>query len=569
MINSFLTWLCLLLLSPLTYAFDIQSKQNVALYWGQNSAGSQQSLGEYCQSTDADIYLLSFLYQFPTIGLNFASACTTSFGDGTLHCSEIAQDIKTCQSLGKKVFLSLGGASGAYGFSDDNSAKQFAQTLWDTFGEGSGTAERPFDSAIIDGFDLDIENNQPTGYAALVSELRTLFAKGTKKYYISAAPQCVYPDASVGDVLANADVDFAFIQFYNNYCNVDKSFNWDTWLNFAQSVSPNKDIKLYLGLPGSATAASSGYISDLSLLKETIAKISTTANFGGVAMWDASQAFANKIDGQSYVSHIKNILSAGSSDSAGTFASSSSLTFTSSASSSTSSIAVPATTSSSEAKTSTLEPSTPTTTVATNSEAKTTTLAPQDTLQTSVTTSASDSSITSTTSTVKITQTLTSANIKQFSTSSNETPVVTTETSSSATRTTLAPTTTPVTTTTPVATTTPVTTTAPATTTTPATTASPAVTTTATTTQATTSASTAHEQAVSLNTLYSSGKFNGKETCSNGDIACSSTGEFAICNYGSWVTMACAQGTTCFAYDSGEFVSSGCNFSNLKDNFTK
>lgn len=537
MINSFLTWLCLLMISPLAIAFDIESKQNVALYWGQNSGGSQQSLGEYCKSTDADIYLLSFLYQFPTIGLNFASACTSSYADGLLHCSEIAQDIQTCQSLGKKVLLSMGGASGAYGFSDDNSAKQFAQTLWDTFGEGSGISERPFDSAIVDGFDFDIENNQPTGYAALVTELRTLFAKGSKQYYISAAPQCVYPDASVGDLLANADVDFAFIQFYNNYCNVDKSFNWDTWQNFAQSVSPNKNIKLYLGLPGSATAAGSGYISDLSLLQQTISKVSTSANFGGVAMWDASQAFSNQIDGQSYVSHVKSILSASNGGSTG-----------SSSTSSSGSTAVSATTSSTEAKTSTLAPPSS----STSSEVKTTTLAPS-TGEILTTNAASNLAITSTTADDKVATTpVPSALNKQATTTAAETPV-TIESSSSNSRTTLAPTT--------------QSTTSAAETTAPSPTEQTTTATTAPAAQPTTSASPAHAQAVSLNGMYSSGKYNGQETCNNGDIACSSNGEFAVCNFGSWVAMACASGTTCFAYDSGESVSTGCNFSSLKESY--
>lgn len=92
----------------------------------------------------------------------------------------LLQDIETCQSLGKKVLLSLGGASGSYLFSDDSQAETFAQTLWDTFGEGTGASERPFDSAVVDGFDFDIENNNEVGYSALATKLRTLFAEGTK-----------------------------------------------------------------------------------------------------------------------------------------------------------------------------------------------------------------------------------------------------------------------------------------------------------------------------------------------------------------------------------------------------
>lgn len=291
-----------------TDAFDSSANTNIAVYWGQNSAGTQESLATYCQSSNADIFLLSFLNQFPTLGLNFANACSDTFSDGLLHCTQIAEDIETCQSLGKKVLLSLGGASGSYLFSDDSQAETFAQTLWDTFGEGTGASERPFDSAVVDGFDFDIENNNEVGYSALAAKLRTLFAEGTKQYYLSAAPQCPYPDASVGDLLENADIDFAFIQFYNNYCSVSGQFNWDTWLTYAQSVSPNKNIKLFLGLPGSASAAGSGYISDTSLLESTIADITSSSSFGGIALWDASQAFSNQLNGEPYVEVLKNLL---------------------------------------------------------------------------------------------------------------------------------------------------------------------------------------------------------------------------------------------------------------------
>ncbi|CAI4691685.1 CBM_collapsed_G0040440.mRNA.1.CDS.1 [Saccharomyces cerevisiae] len=295
-----------------TDAFDSSANTNIAVYWGQNSAGTQESLATYCESSDADIFLLSFLNQFPTLGLNFANACSDTFSDGLLHCTQIAEDIETCQSLGKKVLLSLGGASGSYLFSDDSQAETFAQTLWDTFGEGTGASERPFDSAVVDGFDFDIENNNEVGYSALATKLRTLFAEGTKQYYLSAAPQCPYPDASVGDLLENADIDFAFIQFYNNYCSVSGQFNWDTWLTYAQTVSPNKNIKLFLGLPGSASAAGSGYISDTSLLESTIADIASSSSFGGIALWDASQAFSNELNGEPYVEILKNLLTSAS-----------------------------------------------------------------------------------------------------------------------------------------------------------------------------------------------------------------------------------------------------------------
>ena len=61
------------------------------------------------------------------------------------------------------------------------------------------------------------------------------------------------PDESVGDLMSQVDLDFAFIQFYNNYCSLNQQFNWNSWSNYARG----KSIKLYLGLPGSSSSAGS------------------------------------------------------------------------------------------------------------------------------------------------------------------------------------------------------------------------------------------------------------------------------------------------------------------------
>lgn len=287
---------------------------NVAVYWGQNSGGGEKSLASYCQSSNVDIVLVSFLYEFPNLALNFGGQCNDQFSDGTLHCSTIGEDIKTCQGLGKKVLLSLGGATGTYGFSGDSDGKDFADVLWNKFGGGTDP-ERPFDDAIVDGFDFDIENKDQNGYVALANELRQKFSSGSKQYYLSAAPQCVYPDESVGDLLSQVSIDFAFIQFYNNYCSLAGSFNWNTWKKYATTVSPNKDIKLYVGLPGQQSSAGSGYV-DASAALEQLNQIKSDSNFGGVSFWDASSVFANGNFLDDIVSGLSNDAAAEASTSA-------------------------------------------------------------------------------------------------------------------------------------------------------------------------------------------------------------------------------------------------------------
>ena len=299
----------LLSLLPAVDAFSASGSNNVVLYWGQASAGSQESLGTYCESTSADMYVLSFLAGFPESELTIHGCA------GTLasSCPDLAADIKYCQSLGKKVLLSLGGAVGSYGFTSDQQAINYASTLWNSFGGGTST-QRPFGDAVLDGFDLDIENGDPTGYAALTTALRKLYAGGD--YYIGAAPQCVYPDASLSTALANGYFDFVFVQFYNNKCSIDGSFNWATWAKYAAdyAASTNPNVKLYLGLPGSSSAASSGYAS-ISSIQSVLATIQSSKYFGGVMLWDASQAFSNVVNGVSFVSSLKALLTLGGSDS--------------------------------------------------------------------------------------------------------------------------------------------------------------------------------------------------------------------------------------------------------------
>jgi len=54
-------------------------------------------------------------------------------GSALADCSFLASDIKTCQSKGKVVTISLGGATGQVGFPDAGTASDFAGTIWDMF----------------------------------------------------------------------------------------------------------------------------------------------------------------------------------------------------------------------------------------------------------------------------------------------------------------------------------------------------------------------------------------------------------------------------------------------------
>ncbi|KAI0473475.1 glycoside hydrolase family 18 protein [Xylariaceae sp. FL0804] len=299
-----------LALAPVALAgFDASSSSNIAVYWGQNSYGqddSQYRLSYYCSNTEIDIIPLAFLDSVETPITNFANAgnnCTTYSGTQLLDCPQLEEDIPACQALGKTIMLSIGGATYTEGgFSSDDAAVAAAQNIWGLFGPDTSNADRPFGSAVVDGFDFDLESTN-SNFAAFANELRALAdADASKTYYLSAAPQCPYPDAADNAMLDGAvSFDFVMVQFYNNYCGVtsytagsttQNNFNFATWDTWAQETSLNKDVKVLLGVPANTGAAGSGYES-ASDLAAVIDYCKEFASFGGVMMWDMSQLWAN------------------------------------------------------------------------------------------------------------------------------------------------------------------------------------------------------------------------------------------------------------------------------------
>ncbi|KAF9289026.1 Chitinase 1 [Mortierella alpina] len=255
-------------------------------------ASAEGDLAEYCQNDTIDILVLAFLAQIQDNlpGLDFASHCKETYpGTSILHCSKMAQDIKFCQSQGKTVILSIGGASGSYAISDNAAGQAFATTIWDMFLGGSSDT-RPFEDAILDGVDLDLEGGATQGYVGFLQTLRENFAGSSRPYYISGAPQCPIPDRWLEPMMDTSWFDMLFVQFYNNNCGADTdSFNFAAWNEWATSTSINKNVKIYLGVPGGPGAAGSNVLSKDQLIK-VIRQVQSYSNFGGVMMWDAGFA---------------------------------------------------------------------------------------------------------------------------------------------------------------------------------------------------------------------------------------------------------------------------------------
>lgn len=229
----------------------------------------------------------------------------SSYDNPANGLSQFREDIKICQTkYSKTILISLGGATYTEGgFPSSSAAQAAASNIWGLFGPDTSYANRPFRTAVVDGFDFDFESaTQNT--APFAQKLRDLMnaatAAGGKKYYLSAAPQCPYPDVAQNDILTNVALDFVMVQFYNNYCGVSSfnansptqsSFNMDRWDAWAKTTSKNRNVRILLGVPAS-TGAGGGYLS-AAALAPVIKYCKTFSSFGGVMMWDMSQMAAN------------------------------------------------------------------------------------------------------------------------------------------------------------------------------------------------------------------------------------------------------------------------------------
>ncbi|OZJ05365.1 hypothetical protein BZG36_01538 [Bifiguratus adelaidae] len=313
-------------------AVDLSCNDNVAVYWGQNSYGAtnaadranwQKRLAHYCRDDAIDVIPLAFMTTSYGVGglpeINLADACNnndngTFPGTNLADCGRLADDIEYCQSKGKTILLSMGGATGNAGFEDANQASEFATTAWNMF-LGGTHQYRPFGKASLDGIDLDIESpHNPELWEVFTERLRQHFNETNRQYVISAAPQCVFPDAALGTWLNHAWVDMVFVQFYNNFCGLNaygdaKQWNFGDWAVWAKTRSKNDKVRVFIGAPASATAAGTGYLDIAKLQNAATETARSFSSFGGIMLWDASQAEANN----GYAQAIKQTLKSNSS----------------------------------------------------------------------------------------------------------------------------------------------------------------------------------------------------------------------------------------------------------------
>ncbi|KAK1359471.1 Acidic endochitinase [Heracleum sosnowskyi] len=204
---------------------------SIAIYWGQNV--EEGTLADTCSTGKFAYVNLAFLAVFgnnQVPGLNLEKHCDPLSKGG---CTSLANDIKSCQKQGVKVMLSIGGGTLDH---------------WDEL------------ARFLKGF------------------------KSSKKVYLTAAPQCPFPDAYMGKALSTGLFDDIWIQFYNNYCEFkgDASAIKATWDQWTSNVTATN---FFLGLPAAPSAAASGFVPADVLIAKILILIKSTKNYGGVMLW--------------------------------------------------------------------------------------------------------------------------------------------------------------------------------------------------------------------------------------------------------------------------------------------
>lgn len=255
----------------------------LVVYWGQN--GNEGSLTATCATGKYDIVNIAFLSTFGAGRrpiLNLAGHCNPSSNG----CRALSADIRNCQRRGVKVMLSIGGGGGHYSLSSAADANAVADYIWRNF-LGGHSNSRPLGDAVLDGVDFDIEAGTGQAYYAALARRLSQYSRSAKKVYLSAAPQCPFPDHWTNQALLTGLFDYVWIQFYNNpECefiagNPGKfKASWRTWSTKIPAT------KFFVGLPASKGAAGNGYVPSGELVSQVLPFVKQSAKYGGVMLWD-------------------------------------------------------------------------------------------------------------------------------------------------------------------------------------------------------------------------------------------------------------------------------------------
>ncbi len=151
---------------------------------------------------------------------------------------------------------------------------------------GWESPSRPLGDAILDGIDFDIELGSSLHWDDLARYLKAYSQPGGRLVYLSAAPQCPFPDSFVGNALNTGLFDYVWVQFYKSHpCqysdgNINNLINsWNQWTTSINARS------VFTGLPVASMVAGSRYIPTNVLTSQILPVIKGSPKYGGVMLW--------------------------------------------------------------------------------------------------------------------------------------------------------------------------------------------------------------------------------------------------------------------------------------------
>jgi len=201
---------------------------------------------------------------------------STALGGYTI--TDFKADVQTLHSQGRKVIISVGGATGTISINDANSATAFANSVYGlmtTYG--------------FDGVDIDLESG--INVASLTSALQQLSTKAGPSLIITLAPQTldVQPGGAYLQLAINIKSILTIVntQYYNSgrMWGCDNNLydaateNFETALACILLQNGLRGDQVGLGLPASTSAAGSGYVSP-SVVNNALDCLATGTNCG-------------------------------------------------------------------------------------------------------------------------------------------------------------------------------------------------------------------------------------------------------------------------------------------------
>ncbi|GIJ78192.1 Chitinase [Micromonospora phaseoli] len=212
--------------------------------------------------TEYDLVAVAFADATSTPGaVGFAIDPGLSAALGGYTDAEFSADVRTLQSRGKKVIISVGGETGRVAVNDAASAVAFADSVY----------------ALIqrygfDGIDVDLENGLNPTYMA--QALRSLRSKVGSRLIIAMAPQTIdmqNPASSyfklaldIKDILTVVNTQFynsgAMLGCDNNAAYAQGTVNFIVALACIQLEAGLRPDQVGLGLPAGAGAAGGGIV---------------------------------------------------------------------------------------------------------------------------------------------------------------------------------------------------------------------------------------------------------------------------------------------------------------------